>query len=422
MPAHAPPARPYKLAKGLDLILDGYPEQVVHETVGVSSVALIADDYVGLRLELVVEGGERVRLGQPLLRSRERPELVLTSPGAGTVKEIERGRRRTVRSVVVELDEEDESGFQAGSHGELSGLQPEEVRESLLKSGLWAALRARPFGRVADPRARPHSLFVTAMDTNPLAADPETVLVASAQDFRDGLQVLAQLFDGSIFLCKRAGSEIPVGDSSRVTVAEFGGQHPAGLPGTHMHFLDPVGRGKTNWYVGYQDVVAFGRLFTTGQLAVERVVALAGPQVMQPRLVRTRLGASIDDLVRGELAKGPCRVISGSILSGRQASSWGRHVGRYHLAVSALAGDNAALSGHPGPMIPVESFEGVMPLDLLPAPLLRALVIGDVEAAESLGCLELEEEDLALCAYVCPGKLDYGAHLRAVLDEIAREG
>jgi Na+-transporting NADH:ubiquinone oxidoreductase subunit A len=187
-----------------------------------------------------------------------------------------------------------------------------------------------------------------------------------------------------------------------------------------MHFLDPVGRGRTNWHVGYQDVVAIGRLFTTGRIPFERVVALAGPRVTRPRLVRTRLGASVDDLVRGELERGPCRVVSGSVLSGRQASGWGRHLGRQHLAVAVLAQEDTALHGRPGPMIPVESFERVMPLDLLPVPLLRALAIGDVDAAESLGCLELAEEDHALCTYVCPGKLDYGAHLRAVLDELGK--
>jgi len=421
MPAPSLSDRWFKLAKGLDLVLDGQPEQRLAAIRDVSTVGLIADDYPGLRFEVLVDLGDRVRLGQSLLRSRERPELVLTSPGAGTVREIERGRRRALRSVVVELEGTEQVEFGTRTRAQLFGLRPEEVQETLAVSGLWAALRARPFGRIADPRSPPHSLFVTAMDTNPLAADPEVVLSGRDADFLDGLTVLAQLVEGTVFVCRRAGSAIPVGDVPRVVPAEFAGPHPAGLPGTHMHWLDPVGRGKTNWYVGYQDVAGIGRLFTTGRLDVDRVTALAGPRVKRPRLVRTRLGANIDDLVRGELEEGRSRVVSGPVLSGRQASGWGRHLGRYHLAVAVLPEEDTALNGRPGPMIPVESFERVLPLDLLVAPLLRALAIGDVAGAESLGCLELDEEDLALCTYVCPGKLDYGVLLRAVLDEIGSE-
>ena len=438
----------FRIRKGLDVEIGGRPEQSIAEQTRVSSVALLGDDYVGFRSSLLVAEGDRVRLGQPLVRSRDHPGLQLTSPGAGVVERVERGKQRRLRSIVIRLEGADEEPI-PGAQATVSELRPEQVTETLLASGLWCAIRARPFNRTADPRDTPHSIFVTAMDTNPLAPHPEVVLAGQETDFGVGLEALTRLQDGPVFLCKRAGSAVHAEGADGVTVLEFEGPHPAGLPGTHMHLVDPVGRGKTNWHVGYQDVLAMGRLFTTGRLAVERVVSLAGPRVLRPRLLRTRLGASLDDLVRGELEEGECRIVSGSVLSGRHAVGWARHLGRYHQGICALAegapsgrADRAiglrsllghflrpresapttALHGHPAAMVPIGAFERVMPLDLLPTPLLRALLIGDTETAESLGCLELDDEDLALCTYVCPSKLEYGGCLRSALAELGAAG
>jgi Na+-transporting NADH:ubiquinone oxidoreductase subunit A len=237
----------------------------------------------------------------------------------------------------------------------------------------------------------------------------------------------------------------------------FAGPHPAGLPGTHIHFLDPVSENKTVWFVGYQDVIAFGTLFRTGRINVDRVISLAGPVVEKPRLVRTRVGACTDDLVAGELREGDHRVISGSVLSGRTAAEPHNFLGRYHLQISAIEeGHRRELFGWSMPglnkfsvtrsfasfwlpnkrrfdlttstggskraMVPIGLYEKVVPLDILPTYLLRALIMDDVEQAQALGCLELDEDDLALCTFVCPGKYDYGPILRRNLTTIEIEG
>ena len=418
------PATPrrIRLAKGLNVAVDGPPEQEIHPGAPTSSVALIPGDHPGRRFDPLVEVGEHVKLGQPLLRCREHHELVLTAPGAGRVASIDRGRRRALRAVTIALEGPDEVEFPRRDRASLPRTSREEVRETLLASGLWSALRARPFGSIPDPHAEPRALFVTAIDTNPLSPDPAVVLAERAEDFVDGLEVLGRLLDGELYLCMARGGAVPGAECPRVRVVEVSGPHPAGLPGTHMHLVDPAGRGRTHWHVNYQDVASVGRLFTSGRLDVERVVALGGPRVARPRLVRTRLGADVEELLDGELRPGPCTIVSGSVLSGRLASGWGRHLGRYHLSVSALEREDVPARARPGPMIPVEAFDRALPLRLLAAPLLRSLVLGDVERAVALGCLELEEEDLALCAYVCPARLPYGAYLRAVLDEIARAG
>ena len=445
----------FEITKGLDVPLPGLPErarvpgvdEASVERKPVSSVALLGADYIGLSFAVLVRPGDRVRLGQPVVRDLARSRVQLTAPGAGVVREVQRGAGRSLATLVIELDE---PGAPAIESGRRPGVGREAAVEALLSSGLWTALRERPFGGVPDPATSPRAIFVTAMESDPLAPRAESVLAASADDFAHGVHTLTALTDGLVHVCTAPNAAHGNSGSARVQWHEFAGPHPAGLVGTHMHLVDPVGRGRTAWHLAYPDVIAIGRLFRTGELSMERSVALAGPRVARPRLLRTRLGASIDDLVAGELLPGRCRVVSGSPLSGRQATSWGRHLGRHHRQVCVLAEPAApdagpsrgslldalrrrlprapaaepttALHGRPGALMPTPVFERVLPFDVPPAPLLRALLVGDVETAEALGCLELDEEDLALCTYVCPAKLEYGGLLRAAFERLLESG
>jgi Na+-transporting NADH:ubiquinone oxidoreductase subunit A len=441
--------------RGLDIPLSGPPAGSVHSR-PVSSVALLAADYPGIRPVLRVEEGQRVLLGQPLFEDRSDPRLRFVSPGSGTVSAIHRGAKRALQAVVVTLESADEPGFPALDLEQLASLPRASVQERMLEAGLWTALRSRPYGRVPSPDEMPHALFVTAMDTNPLAADPLVMIGEYGDDFAAGVLALAALLDGNVYVCRAPGAELRLAEHPRVMVAEFSGPHPAGLPGTHIHAIAPVSAHRKAWYIGYQDVIALGRLFTTGRISTERVVSLAGPAVTQPRLLRTRLGASIEELARGELQPGECRVLSGSVLSGRATSDWAAYLGRYHNQITVLregrereflgwtmpGADKFSLTrtflsgflparlfplttsqlGSPRAMVPIGGFERVVPLDLLPTQLLRAIAVGDTEMAQQLGCLELEEEDLALCSFVCPSKYDYGPMLRQALTRIEKEG
>ncbi len=421
-----------------------------------SRVALLGTDYRGLRPKLVVQLGDAVRLGQPLFVDRHEPRIRFTAPGAGAVVAIERGPRRALQAVVIELESEDAEHFAAWDPTRLMGLERTAVEENLLASGLWTALRQRPFGQIPRPGTSPHSIFVTAMDTNPLAADPRPIITASSEAFTQGLTVLSRLTTGAVYVCQAPGEALPTPAANRVVAAHFSGPHPAGLPGTHIHFLDPVGEGKAVWYLNYQDVIAIGGLFTTGRLPVDRVIALGGPSVLSPRLLKTRMGASTEQLLQDELAGEPCRVVSGSLLAGHRAAGWARYLGRYDLQICALPEGQpreflawimpglkkysavrayaagwlpgktfrltTSQNGSPRAMVPIGNFEKVMPLDILPAPLLKALLVRDTDTARALGCLELDEEDLALCSFVCCSKYDYGPALRANLDAIQRDG
>lgn len=445
-----------KIARGLDVPVAGKPDQAISAGPKVNTVALIGDDYIGMKPTLMVAEGDKVKLGQVLFSDKTTPGVNYTAPGTGRVKAINRGPRRVLQSVVIALEGDDEETFNAYSLSELATLSTQQVKENLLASGLWSALRTRPYSKVPQPESSPHSIFVTAMDSNPLAVSVEQVIKEYAQDFVNGLAVVTKLTDGKVFVCKYSSARIPDFSDTSISIEEFSGPHPCGLVGTHIHLLDPVGPTKTVWHLGYQDVIAIGRLFVSGRLLTERIISLAGPLVKQPRLIRTRLGANTGDLVRHQLDDVDCRVISGSLLAGRRAGGWASYLGRYHAQVTVLeeGGDrhllgwiapgmkdysatNVFLSslfkgrlfpfttsqhGSPRALIPIENYQDVMPMDILMVPLLRSLLVGDTDRAQQLGCLELDEEDLALCTFICPSKYDYGPLLRESLTRIEREG
>ncbi len=443
-----------KIKRGLDLPMTGTPTQRIEAAKPVHSVAVIGFDYNGMKPTMQVQEGDRVKLGQVLFSDKKTPGVLFTAPGAGVVKAVNRGERRVLQSVVIELEGDEHITFASYEADKLSTLAQEQIRENLQQSGLWTALRTRPYSKVPAIDATPRSIFVTAMDTNPLAADPAVVIAEYAEDFSRGLTVLSRL--AKVFLCKADGVTLPGESLDNVQTEAFAGPHPAGLPGTHIHYLDPVSATRTVWQIGYQDVIAIGKLFTTGQLWVERVISLAGPVAKKPRLLRTRLGANVADLIRDELHAGNNRVVSGSVLGGRTARGTCNFLGRYHTQLSCLAeGDERQMfhylragvnkfsilnifisklsankkfafttttNGSDRAMVPVGSYEKVMPLDILPTQLLRALLVGDTEVAQQLGCLELDEEDLALCTFACPGKYEYGPILRDNLTRIEQEG
>ena len=443
-----------KIKRGLDLPLAGAPEQRIEPARAVRSVAVLGCDYHGMKPTMAVQVGDRVKLGQVLFSDKKNPGVHFTAPGAGVVSAIHRGEQRVLQSVVIDLEGDDAVEFARYDAAQLPALDPQAVRDNLQQSGLWTALRTRPFSKVPAVDAMPSSIFVTAIDTHPLAADPAVVIGERPADFANGLAVLARL--GKVHLCKASGVGLSGEVQANVQPHEFAGPHPAGLAGTHIHFLDPVSAGKSVWQIGYQDVIAIGALFSRGQLDVTRVVALGGPVVDKPRLLRTRLGASLEELTAGELQAGSNRVISGSVLGGRTSRGAFAFLGRYHVQVSCLhegrerellhylrAGVNkhsvlnifvsklmggrklamdTSTNGSPRAMVPVGNYEAVMPLDILPTQLLRYLIVGDTEMAQKLGCLELDEEDLALCTYVCAGKYEYGPILRDNLARIEKEG
>ena len=453
----------HKIKKGLTLPILGEPEQRLDEARQPDRVALVAADYHGMKPTMHVQEGDDVRRGQLLFEDKKTPGVRFTSPAAGKVVGVHRGAKRALQSVVIELSEEERSGkaesipFESATGKPPSALSGDQVADLLIESGLWTALRTRPFGKVASPETRPRSIFVNAADSSPLAADPRVVLDGREEDFERGLAALSKLTEGTVYVCTAQGFKPRLPSEGNFRHEEFAGPHPSGTAGVHVHTLDPVNRQKLVWTIGYQDVLAVGVLFGTGKLDVGRVVALGGPPVKNPRLLKTRIGASIDALVEGELEDGEMRLISGSVLAGRAAQGEIHgFLGRYANQISVLAEGRereligwllpgfdkfsvlatyaskllpgkkyaftTSTNGSDRAIVPVGTYEQVFPFDILPTFLCRSLAVGDLENAEALGALELDEEDVSLLSFVCPGKIDYGVHLRDLLTTIEKEG
>ena len=424
-----------KVQRGLDLRLGGEPAAVVERGADVRSVALCAPDYMSLRPAIVVAEGDRVVVGQRLLYDKSTPDVSFTAPGTGRVRAINRGGKRKLLSIVIDIDDDAtrvETDFP--THDPVDTADTEAIKRTLLESGLWVALRGRPYGAVADPKTAPRAIFVNAMQTDPLGADPTLVLEPHARDFEHGVAYLSALCTQTL-VCKSPSLEFDHTRIGHARVVDFLGPHPAGLSGTHIHALAAVGEQPDLWYVGYQDVVAIGRLLATGVLDLGRVIAIGGPCAKRPRLVETRIGASLDDLLVDELrfdeSEADVRIVSGSPLSGRAVGAQTAYLGRYDTQVALLrerasrharaGGGSTGLNGWPSGMLSLETFERAWPFDVPPIPLLRALLAHDVDTAHALGCLGFEEEDLALCSYSCPAKYDYGKALRATLETLRSE-
>jgi Na+-transporting NADH:ubiquinone oxidoreductase subunit A len=444
--------------KGLDLPLAGAPALQIVDARPSPQVALLAADTPGLKPAVAVQVGDRVLRGQKLFEDKRIPGVVFTAPAAGTVAAVHRGDRRALISVVIDVAAGDgptqQVEFSSYSGRAAASLDGASVRALMLESGLWTALRTRPFSHVPAADDNPAAIFLTATDTRPHAPPPMLVVGPRAEDFRAGLTCLTKLGAGPVYLCTGVDDAIEAPEGVRIE--QFSGPHPSGTAGWHIHTLDPVSFERHVWHIGYQDVIALGHLVRTGRLDVERVISLAGPSLRQPRLLRTRLGASIDALVAGELRDGEHRVISGSVLDGRMAAGEAHgYLGRYHLQIAALPEGreremfgyirpgaekfsvtgsvlgafrrahsfvlNTSTNGGARAMVPIGSYERVLPFDMLPTFLLRALIIRDDVRAQELGALELDEDDLALATYVCPGKTEYGPLLREALARIEKE-
>jgi Na+-transporting NADH:ubiquinone oxidoreductase subunit A len=446
-----------RIKQGLDLPILGSPEQHIETTKPVGKVALLGDDYVGMRPTMLVAEGDRVSTGQPLFEDKKNPGVIFTSPASGQVAAVNRGAKRRFQSIEISVEGDDRVEFAGAKGADPSSLGREGVTSQLVQSGLWTSLRTRPYGKVPSPGSQPSSIFVQAIDTNPLAADPVVAMGQKTAEFTLGLRALTELTDGKVFVCKSSSADVPGAGMDGVQVETFDGPHPAGLVGTHIHFLDPVGPTKTVWYIGYQDVCAIGSFLQSGVLDTSRIISLAGPIVTKPRLLETQLGASVSELIDGEYDSSlNIRPISGSVLNGRKALGPFDYLGRYHTQISLIEEGNereflgwqkpgidkysvtpvfasaafpnkkfaftASTNGSERAMVPLGTFEKMMPLDILPTQLLRSLIYRDTDEAQLLGALELEEEDLALCTFVCPGKYEYGSLLRESLTTIEREG
>ncbi len=432
-----------KISKGLDLPISGTPDPVISDTPKVTTVSLLGNDFTGMKPTMFVKSGDIVKRGTKIFEDKKNPGVFFTSPAGGIVKEISRGDRRKFLSIDIEIaDNEDCVEFDTN----------ENIRNLLINSGLWNAFRSRPFNRTPSIDSTPNAIFINACDTNPLAVDPYFIIKEGLKYFNRGLKALYENFSCPIHCCyQNSDFDLSV---DGINYHQFSGPHPSGLTSTHINKIYPVNLKRIAWTIGYQDIISIGYLLEHNSLRTHKLIALAGPSVFNPSLIKARISGNIDELTAGKLESGS-RVISGSILYGHASEGVMNYLGFYDSLISAIpdqANDiflnwlmpgsklhsklnvfissflkpsnfifNTSVNGGDRAIVPVGSYDEVLPMDILVPQLLKALVVGDREQAIDLGMLELAPEDLAVCSYICPSKYDYCSILANNLNELYLE-
>ncbi len=432
----------------------GIAEKNIAGAVSPAMYAVKPVDFPGLTPKLDVHPGDTVEAGSPLFHDKQNPEIKFTSPVSGKVVSVDRGDRRKILEVVVEKDGDRSVDFGKADPDRLSG---EQVREAMLRSGLWPAVRQRPYHVIANPAGQPKSVFVSCFDTAPLAPDYNFILEnSSVSHFKTGIKALSKLTTGKVNLVLKNGAD---GNKlleglGGVEISWFSGPHPAGNVGIHIHHLDPVNKGETVWYVNFQDVITIGKLFSEGVYKPERLVALTGSEVLKPRYHKMLAGASVISFLEGNVKEGNLRVISGNVLTGTRIEQTG-YLGFYDSQITVIPEGNYfemfgwALPGigklsfsrtflsslfprktyrpdtnfHGGERAFVVTglYEKVLPMDIYPMQLLKSIIARDIDMMENLGIYEVAEEDFALCEFVCPSKIEIQSIVREGLDLIRQE-
>ncbi len=451
-----------KLHKGLDIHLVGTAERVLTKCAAASSYAVVPDHYRGVTPKMLVKVGDKVKAGSPLFFSKEHPEVLFSSPVSGEVTAVNRGEKRKILSVVVTPDGANESErFETGPIGELTR---DGVRETLLRAGFWPMLIQRPFGVIADTAATPKAIFVSGLDTAPLAPDLSFLVQDQGDYIIAGLEVLKKLTDGKVHLT--VGTDTTAGVLSRIKQAEvhhIEGPHPAGNVGVQIAQIDPIGKGDVVWTVELQHVVMIGRLFLTGAVDMSKVVALTGSEVTKPHYFKVVSGALIGSVTEGNLRasteedlKG-VRVITGNPLTGIKVAldEVEGYLGFYHNQITVLPeGDKYEFLGWAMPrfkkfsvshsyfswlcpkkrynldtnmnggrraFVQTGIYDKVMPMNIYPLYLIKAVMAGDIDRMENLGIYEVIEEDVALCEFIDPSKNEWQATLGRGIEQMIKE-
>lgn len=423
------------LKKGLNIPLAGVPRLAVKRTVTPVTVAVQPSDYKGLNARLLVREGDKVLAGSPVLADKKNPDVLVTSPVSGTVKEVVRGDKRKLLAVLVDADK-DQEYLDFGAAG--SALTAEEVKDKLLKSGLWAAFIQRPYGILADPAVKPKAIFVSAFSTAPLAADTEFTLGNDTAVLQAGVSALAKLAKVHVSV-KSADSAFAHLSDAEIHVVK--GKHPAGNVGVQISHICPIRKDETVWTVSLALLAAIGRLFTTGRYDVRRKVAVGGPATNGPAYIDTLPGIPMDTLKEFYVDADGIRIISGDVLSGRNVGENG-YLGFYDTQVTVLKeGTEPELLGwarpfrfnqysadhsyfnwclgrldkevamdtnlHGGPrafVMPDSYYGKYFPMDVYPLYLVKACLAGDIDNMEKYGIYEVLPEDFALVEFMDPSK------------------
>ena len=441
-----------KIKKGLNIPLEGKAEMVFGQAQLPGLFAIKPVDFHGLTPKMVVAEGDSVKIGSVLFHDKYHPEIKVVSPVSGRVKTINRGERRRILEVVLENDNKDES-LDFGK-SDPATMDREAIVGKLLEGGAWPYLRQRPYDILANPSDTPKAIFVSGFDSSPLAPDYDFVLTGQEEAFKVGVEVLKKLA-AVVHIGISAESASKVYNSLQgVTLNSFTGPHPAGNVGVQIHHVSPINKGEKVWVINPQEIVSIGNLFVQGKHDFSRVIAVTGSEVLKPLYLRYRLGASVVEILKDNIGEGSLRVISGNVLTGTNIGTDG-YLGFYHsqlcvipegddyefLGWASLGFDkfsvsrsffswicknkkyrlNANLHGSERAIVVSGQFEKVVPMDILPEQLIKAILAEDIDKMEQLGLYEIVEEDIALCEFVDTSKMELQAIVRDGINLMMKE-
>jgi len=443
-----------RIKKGVSIKLTGSADRVYANIPASEYYVVKPSDFTGLTPKLTVKVGDKVQAGSSLFYDKENPSVIIASPVSGEVSEIRRGEKRKILSVVVKADAE--ITYKEFSKSEAKNLSREQIIEQMLAAGVWPFVRQRPFAVIANPADMPKAVFISAFDSAPLACDSDFVLHGMEKEFQAGLDIVTKLTEGTTHLNidGNSNSSSVFTSAKGVQINNVSGPHPAGNVGVQIHHIDPINKGEVVWYMYPQDVIAIGRLFSEGKYDATRLVALAGSQVEKPRYYRSMQGAAIATMTEGNIKEGDNRFISGNVLTGTHIAADG-NLGFYHNEVSVIPEGkeqdflgwllpsfskfslsrtffswinpkkeyaiSANMNGEERAYVVTGQYEAVLPMDVYPQHLIKAIMIGDIELMENLGIYEVAEEDFALCEFACTSKMPVQEILREGLDLVRKE-
>ena len=435
-----------KTKKGLNLPISGIPSSDVDSSTSINSIAILGADFVGLKPTMMVDEGDSIISGQKLFENKKNPGTYITTPSSGVVKSINRGEKRRFLSLIIETDDSaNPIKFNLDDYS--------SPIEFLADTGALAYFRTRPYNRMPEPNELPSAIFINACDTNPLSVDPHELIKLDQELFNSGLNFIHSLFGDSKTFCSYQNNNFDQSVDG-INYNQFIGPHPAGLVGTHIHFLYPVGQNRTVWSISWQEVISLGYLLKNNQLRSTKHVALGGPNVHYPKILKIKYGSNLTEVTAGKILDNS-RVISGSVLNGHIGENVMNYLGSFDNQISVLPDEsndilfnwampgatlhsklpafisnwikpknykfNVSMNGGNRAIVPVSSYQEIMPLNILTTQLLKSLVTLDIELGEKLGALELAPEDLALASYVCPSKYDYQSILDTNLEKMYKE-
>ena len=447
----------FHIRKGRDIKLKGAAAKEIVNAPVPPKVAIQPTDFRGIKPRPLVDAGDTVKVGTPILTDKTHPDIKIVSPVSGKVVAVNRGEKRILLQIVIATDGRQEPLiFAQYRPADIKNLSREKIIQQLLEGGVWPFIRQRPFSKIAHPEDKPKSIFIQAVNTEPLALDIDFILNGKESLFQAGLDIVSKLTGGDTHLCFGGhASSKALTEAKNVKAHRFIGPHPAGNVSTFIHHIDPIKKGDVVWYLNAQDILRIGHLFLNGIFSPERYVVVTGEGAQNRAYMKTIIGAPLGILLKSGVNTSEQRYISGSVLMGIEAGKDG-FLGFYDTQISVIpqGGKRNFLGwlspgfkaysftktfvssffpkkeisldtdthGSPRAIVLNDIYDSLLPLDIMTFFLIRAVIGGDIEEAEKLGILECDEEDFALCSFACPSKTDVGAIIKSGLDLIEKEG